>query len=87
MSDIFPNGMTNVTFAECNLDNVFVPPGNTVEESSCNRQLKLQNDGEQWFLDAQLKPKEPVEKEWFLEKGFSIDSKDIPLTKTPRRID
>jgi hypothetical protein len=28
--DIFPDGMTGATFVRCNMDNVYVPPGNFV---------------------------------------------------------
>lgn len=81
--DIFPDGMTGVVFKGCNLDNVFVPEGNTIEGGS-NRAIKVQNDLEDWFVDEKGEPTEPLRKEMFLETGVSIDPKDIPATKFNR---
>jgi len=80
--DVFPAGMTGVTFKRCNLDNVKIPAGNFVVtegwEKCSTRSIKVQNDLEDWILDAENKPVEPVSKEFFIEKGISIDPKDIP---------
>jgi len=80
-SDIFPAGMTGVTFKNCNLDNVLVPIGNTII-GGCHRQIKAQNDWSDWILDdVTLAPKEliPGEKARRLKAGLSIDPKDIPV--------
>ena len=82
-SDIFPAGMTGVTFKNCNLDNVLVPPGNTII-GGCHRQIKAQNDWSDWILDdVTLEPKELVsgEKARRLKAVVSIDAKDIPTKK------
>ena len=80
-SDIFPNGMTGVVFKRCNLDNVSVPLGNTIDAESCNVQTKIQNDNEYWIVDAQEKPIEPQEKERFEALGLSVAVQDIPPVK------
>lgn len=78
--DIFPNGTENVIFEDCNLDNIKLPKNSTLIDSS-NRQIRVQNDWEDWLCDADSKPLEPIRKEEFIEKEVSIDSKDIPNTK------
>ena len=54
-SHIFPEKMKGVTFRRCNLDNVYIPPGNTVENCS-QRRFKAQDDGEDWLVDENNKP-------------------------------
>ncbi len=78
-SHIFPDSMTGVTFIRSNLDNVYIPTGNTVIDSS-QRIFKIQNDGEDWILNVDGTPKEPINKEDYIEKGLSVDPKDLPKT-------
>ena len=78
--DIFPKGMIGVKFIKCNLDNVVVPEGNTMEEC-VNKSIQVQNDNDDWVLDEAGNPTEPISKELRIEKGVSIDPKDIPKTK------
>lgn len=81
---IFPLTMTGVTFRRCNLDNVFVPPGNTIMDDggiqSSHRRIRVQNDLEDWIVDASGNPIEPVGVKIFQELGLSILPKDIPPT-------
>lgn len=84
--DIFPDGMTGVYFTGCNLNNIYVDETqNTIDKTSINRcltrKIKVQNDWDDWILDDQLKPIEPMDKEQRLKKGISIDPKDIPIKK------
>lgn len=51
---IFSDKMTGVTFLWCNLDNVYIPPGNTAKNCS-QRIFKAQPDGEDWILDSATK--------------------------------
>lgn len=81
LKDIFPDGMTGVIFQRCNLDNVLIPLGNTVESNCTNRKIKIQNDWQDWILDVSLKPEEPMDKARRLRKGVSVDPKDIPTKK------
>jgi len=76
-SRIFPEGMKGVTFVNCNLDNVIVPEGNTVIDGSRKR-FKVQNDLRDWLIDENNKPIEPLNKEYWMEQGYSVDPKDIP---------
>lgn len=80
VKDIFPNGMTGVIFKQCNLDNVLVPIGNTVQ-SGTHKKIKFQNDLENWILNKDETPKEPINKEQRLEANVSVDPKDIPAKK------
>jgi hypothetical protein len=84
MKDIFPNGMTGVTFVDCNLDGCIVPVGNTVQGGT-NRSIKVQNDLEDWVLDGDT-PTEPTNKADFLALGLSIDPADIPNEKVDKPI-
>lgn len=77
VKDIFPDGMTGVVFKNCNLDNVYVPLGNTMIECT-NKKVKVQNDWDDWILDESLNPVEPINKEVRQEYGVSIDPNDIP---------
>jgi hypothetical protein len=85
LHDIFPDGMTGVHFVRCNLDNVLIPPGNTMDtegwDMCTNKRIKIQNDGFSWILDNDNKPVEPMDKEQLLNKGMSIDPEDIPAQK------
>jgi len=81
-TDVFPPDMIGVIFrASCNLGNCNVPPGNTVE--CFNKQYKMQNDGEYWVVDTQLKPIEPLSPKQYDKYGLSKDPKDLP-TETMR---
>lgn len=76
-----PPDLHGTTFIMCNLDNVFVPLGNTVIDCSV-RCFKAQNDLEDWHVDPQtLQPLTPLHPESFTAVGLSIDPKDIPATK------
>lgn len=78
---IFPNDMINVTFYKCNLDNIVLPIDNKFIECN-NRNFKIQNDLEDWFINKQdLKPIEPIMKDLFIELGISTNTADIPKTK------
>ena len=80
-AEIFPSDMTGVTFSKCNLDNIKIPVGNTVEASCCIKRVKVQNDNEDWILDNDLKPVEPLDIAHLIKEGKSIDPKDIPIEK------
>lgn len=76
MKDIFPAGMTGVTFAKCNLDNVVVPAGNTMQDCT-NKRIQVQKDLEDWAVDATDKPTEPVHKKRFTDLGLSMKPADL----------
>jgi hypothetical protein len=80
-TEIFPTGVTGVTFIRCNLDNVKIPVGNTVDKTCINRKIKAQNDLEDWFLNDSNQPTEPMRKADYLRLGISTDPADIPSTK------
>lgn len=46
---VLPSGLTGVTFSNCNLDNVVIPPGNTLI-SCLNRRYLAQEDGQDWEI-------------------------------------
>ena len=48
--EIFPKDLTGCTFIDCNLDNVFIPEGNKLENCS-TRRFKAQDDGKDWIID------------------------------------
>ncbi len=77
----FHKDMKDVTFVNCSLDNVVIPNGNTViyNNGFYQKRFKVQNDGEDWVIDKDNKPIEPMNKKLFLRLGFSIDPKDIPI--------
>lgn len=81
---IFPATMTGVIFKRCNLDNVDVPVGNSITDDagcpSSHRRIRVQNDLEDWIVDATGKAVEPLDLARFVELGKSTDPKDIPAT-------
>jgi hypothetical protein len=83
---IFPEGMRGVTFIECNLDNVYIPPGNVVDPSCSCKRIKRQCDGERWILNDLLDPIEPVHKERFLKLGEDIRPTQLPY-RAIRKVD
>jgi hypothetical protein len=74
---VFPDNMTGVTFLNSNLDNVFVPEGNTII-GGIHRKFKVQADLNDWILNDDSTPKEPIMKEEYQRLGISIDPKDLP---------
>lgn len=80
--NVFPPGMTGVTFTRCNLDNCKIPLGNTVGERNSHRKIRVQNDNRDWILaDADDKPLEPTDKKLRIREGKSVDPKNIPSTR------
>lgn len=74
---VFPDDMRGVTFIECNLDNVYIPPGNTVDPLCSCRRIKRQNDGESWILNEDLEPIEPLRKERLAAVGGNVVPRKI----------
>ena len=81
VKDIFPDGIKGVEFVRCNLDNVLIPADNTVDKRSSKNKVQVQNDLDDWILNDDKTPKEPMNKESRIELGISVDSKDIPIIK------
>lgn len=84
-SDVFPDGMTGVTFRRCNLVNTYIPEGNTIEPTSVHFHLQTQTDAEDWimeFKEDKWVAKEPLNKDKYLELDLSIDPKDLPDKQT-----
>jgi hypothetical protein len=86
--DIFPAGMTGVTFERCNLDNVNIPVGNIVTShggtDSSTKVVKWEYDGEDWIMIKNgevWEPTEPIRKKRFLALGLSINPADISTEK------
>lgn len=52
-SHCLPEDLNGITFLACNLDNVYIPPGNTVD-STCSTRRFMNNpdDNLDWEVDA-----------------------------------
>jgi len=84
-TQVFPDGTKGVKFIRCNLDNVIVPKGCTTEGCS-TRLIGVQNDLEDWILDQDLKPVEPLRKARYERLGLSVDPRNLSaekLTESP----
>lgn len=75
---VFPKDMTGVIFYNCNLDNCVIPAGNTVV-GGATRRFRIQTDRNDWIIDKDDKPIEPLNKEDYINLGLSIDPEDLPL--------
>lgn len=76
----FSDVMRGVTFVEGNLDNVFIPIGNTVIGIT-PKKFKVQNDLRDWTIDSQGMPLNVLNEEVWVEKGVSVDPREIPDKK------
>lgn len=54
-SQCLPANLTGATFVHCNLDNIFIPVGNTAFECSARRFMAME-DGQDWEVDANNNP-------------------------------
>ena len=75
---VFPDGIKNLTLTRCNVDNVEIPSGVTVNGGT-NHHIKSQNDGEYWIMDRDGKAVEPRDKAQYVEFGLSVDPREIPV--------
>jgi hypothetical protein len=82
---VFPVGMTGVKFQKCNLDNCEIPAGNTIE-GGCHRWIALQKDGEDWFLDDNLDPVEPMNKALYEKLGLDVNPVSISATQLDQSV-
>ena len=86
-SHCFPDTMVGITFIKCNLDNVFIPIGNTVIDCSQKR-YKVQNDRNDWLIDENNNPVKPMNHKLFTKLGLPIPlPKDIPMSMVEESID
>lgn len=76
---VFRESLTGVTFINCNLDNVYIPSGNTVIDCS-QRRFKCQVDGYDWIVDENNNPVTPLALEYHISNGLNTDPSKI----TPR---
>ena len=84
--NVFPEGVENITFERCNLDNVLIPKKCDKTKCCTNKMFKVQADKRDWVIDPVTKePIEPLNKKLYLKKGWSIDPKDIEKDKDKRK--
>ena len=76
-TDVFPPDMKGVTFRDCNLNNCDIPDNNTIIGGT-NKHHWMENDGEQWALDASLRPIEPLSPKRYDDLGLSKKPADLP---------
>lgn len=74
---VFPDGIVNCTLVNWNTNNCIIPAGITLSGGS-NKQVKRQNDGENWIVDKNLKPVSPLIPEEYDKYGLSKKPQDIP---------
>ena len=84
----FRDDLKGVTFIKCNLDNIYIPPGNTVIDCHCRR-FCCQADGNDWVLDKANKPTIPLMGEKVFKKfGLPVPRpEDIPSKLVDEAID
>jgi len=82
---VFPDGIKNVKFIGCNLDNIVIPETCTMEKCT-NKLIQVQSDLNDWILDEDLKPVEPLNKARYIKLGVSYDPKDLPGIKVAENV-
>lgn len=83
---IFPDDMTGVKFEYCNLENVFIPMGNTVINCE-TRQYKVQNDLNDWEIDDNGYPTTVINWLYFYKNNIPHPNpSDIPDHQVEDRI-
>ena len=83
---VFPDGIENLEFKNCILDNCIIPDKAIVGSGCLNRHYKTQNDGEYWFVDTELRPISPKNYGRFDFLGLSKNPADIPAEPLSERI-
>ena len=79
---IFPQGIKNITFINCNLDNVFIVKPDWITVNCTQKRFKVQADARDWEIDSNGKPIKVIgEKDWVMQ-GYSVDPLDIPVNPT-----
>jgi hypothetical protein len=82
---VFPDGIKNVKFIGCNLDNIVIPETCAMEKCT-NKLIQVQSDLNDWILDEDLKPVEPLDKARYIKLGVSYDPKDLPVAKAAENV-
>lgn len=78
----FIGKLKDVTFVKCNLDNVLFDVQDKVTLIQCScKNFSVQNDNEDWILDSELKPIEPINKKMLELQGKNTDPMKIPKEK------
>lgn len=84
---VFSADTSNVTFVNCHIENVVIPLNSTIIAPDCEGEpcwtykFKVQNDLRDWKIDNQGRAKEILNKEFWVEKGYSVKPEDIPPQK------
>lgn len=81
---VFPDGITGVVFVGCNLDNVIVPKECTMKDCT-NKLIQVQKDGNDWILNPDLTPLEPLNKFMYTKLGISTDPASLPSVGTAEK--
>jgi len=81
---VFPDGIKGVTFTKCNLDNVLIPAECTMKDCT-NKLIQVQKDGNDWILNPDLTPLEPVNKADYIKLGISTDPATLPVADTAEK--
>ena len=79
-TEVFPKGITGVKFIKCNLDNCLVPKECEIVGGT-HKWIAAQNDLEDWLLDENLNPVEPLNKARFTKLSLSTSPLSISATE------
>ena len=84
---VFPTGMHDVTFINCNLDNCLIEGrGVVIGDGCCHRTIRVMNDGDDWELDeATHAPTRPAAYQEHAKLRQNVDPANIPKRKRKGR--
>ena len=74
----WPDGAKACVFERCMFLNCDPPPGSSILPTGAVTQYRAATDLQDWYIDENGNPTEPLDATLFTDNGWSTDSADIP---------
>jgi hypothetical protein len=77
LTQVFPEGVKDVRFVGCRLDNIVLPPGSVMDADCSHYQYKVQPDGKDWVGEITTDSKDAT-KTVFTAKAIIGEASALP---------